>query len=388
MTAVDLVIVGAGPAGLGTALHLVQTDSSWADRLVVVEKASHPRHKVCAGGLTRFALRQLEQLGLRLGVPWVEVDEAHLLRGPSRIVFRGQPLMAVVQRSEFDAWLANQARQHGVRILENHPASRIGHGPNGMDLQAGGQRFQAQVLVGADGAASIVRRWLGDLPGRRCVARALEAVALAGDEDPRFIARRAHFDFTHLEGSLHGYTWEFPSLVAGRPAFHRGVYDARLDRARPRPDLPSLLHQFLDRRWDRSPHPPFKAGGIPSFAPSARLSANRIVLVGDAAGAGPLFGEGIGVALGYAAVAAGSIQRAFATGDLRFRDYRRHVLASPLGPYLMARYLVARLAYCGKGSVVWALWQAARLWSVLADPAPPLRGALPSGTLERPTASS
>jgi flavin-dependent dehydrogenase len=51
---VDLVIVGAGPAGLSTALQLLQLDPNWSGRHVVLEKEEHPRHKLCAGGIMCF----------------------------------------------------------------------------------------------------------------------------------------------------------------------------------------------------------------------------------------------------------------------------------------------------------------------------------------------
>ena len=50
---VDVVIVGGGPAGVSTALHLLQLDPGWAGRMVVLEKAAHPREKLCGGGMGR-----------------------------------------------------------------------------------------------------------------------------------------------------------------------------------------------------------------------------------------------------------------------------------------------------------------------------------------------
>jgi len=33
---IDLIIVGSGPAGLSTALHLIKNDPSWGKRMVVL----------------------------------------------------------------------------------------------------------------------------------------------------------------------------------------------------------------------------------------------------------------------------------------------------------------------------------------------------------------
>jgi flavin-dependent dehydrogenase len=67
----DLLILGGGPGGLSTALHL-------APRILILEKEHYPRFKLCAGGLGADAEVVLERLGLDLReVPHVIVDMAH-----------------------------------------------------------------------------------------------------------------------------------------------------------------------------------------------------------------------------------------------------------------------------------------------------------------------
>jgi len=51
----DLLIIGAGPAGLSTALHLARQAPQLIPRILVLEKARHPRPKLCAGGLVADA---------------------------------------------------------------------------------------------------------------------------------------------------------------------------------------------------------------------------------------------------------------------------------------------------------------------------------------------
>jgi flavin-dependent dehydrogenase len=94
----------------------------------------------------------------------------------------------------------------------------------------------------------------------------------------------------------------------------------------------------------------------------------RLLLVGDAAGADPLFGEGIAPALGYGQAAAWSIHRAFRTGDFSFKDYRWRLYRSPAGRYLLVRWAVAWWSYRLSGhpwfmKSLWALGKALnRLW--------------------------
>jgi flavin-dependent dehydrogenase len=194
------------------------------------------------------------------------------------------------------------------------------------------------------------------------VARTLEVIAPAPESAPHFSERYALFDFTPVGEDLQGYFWDFPSRVGGEAAFNRGVYDARFAPQRPKARLPGLLGQGLSQLGEAGPARP--AGHpIHWFSPRARLSGPRLVLVGDAAGADPLFGEGIGPALGYGEAAAAAIERAFASGDFSFRDYRRRVLASRTGRYLLLRWWVAWWSYRLSGQpwfmhTMWTLGEA------------------------------
>src|SRR5512137_1715419 len=74
----DLIIVGAGPAGISTALHLAQIEPDMVPRTLILEKARHPRHKLCGGGILPDAENILRQLGLDITeIPHCDVDWAH-----------------------------------------------------------------------------------------------------------------------------------------------------------------------------------------------------------------------------------------------------------------------------------------------------------------------
>ena len=74
-----IVILGGGPSGLSTALHLAQIAPHLTDQILILEKAHHPRPKLCAGGLTADAEIILQRLGLDVSeVPHVDASAAHL----------------------------------------------------------------------------------------------------------------------------------------------------------------------------------------------------------------------------------------------------------------------------------------------------------------------
>src|SRR5258707_1011387 len=114
----DVVIAGAGPAGVATAVALVQRDPTLAGRIVVFDRARFPRAKPCGGGLTGHARTALETLGLQVRVPFVPCDEGRILFGRLACDVRMQRPVDVVRREDFDADLVAQARDRGISVLE------------------------------------------------------------------------------------------------------------------------------------------------------------------------------------------------------------------------------------------------------------------------------
>jgi flavin-dependent dehydrogenase len=81
------------------------------------------------------------------------------------------------------------------------------------------------------------------------------------------------------------------------------------------------------------------------FSPEVEISVPRVLLVGDAAGADPIFGEGISIALGYGAVAADEIRESLRRREYSFSRYRQRVIRSALGQTLIARWVIASIIY-------------------------------------------
>jgi len=96
----DVMIVGSGPAGTSTALHLLQRDPAWGSRLLILEKERHPREKLCGGGLTRYGESLLGELGvLPLGVPHVNIREVRLRFEELTLVIHRDPIFRRVPGS-------------------------------------------------------------------------------------------------------------------------------------------------------------------------------------------------------------------------------------------------------------------------------------------------
>jgi menaquinone-9 beta-reductase len=351
----DVIIVGAGPAGISTALHLAQISPEFIGKTVILEKATHPRPKLCGGGLLPDAETVLQQLGLDIGeIPHVDVDWAHFDFEGRGFRFRPDPerphAFRTIRRYEFDAWLAAKARQRGFLIHENTCVKSIRVNGSGVDLTTDQGEYRAAVVVGADGSNSFVRRAI--LPHEDLhVARLLEVVTGPKTEKSFHKQSNSYFDFVVIPQGIHGYVWDFPAVEQGKPVRVRGIYDGNLFPVKTRVPLRSALEDEFERHGLRLSDYKLEGHPIRWFEAGSLFSAPRILLAGDAAGADVLFGEGISIALGYGGLAAVAIREAFDRQDFSFGNYRRDILHSEMGKALRRRTGWARFFYHLKGPV-------------------------------------
>ncbi len=349
MEKIDVCIIGFGPAGIATAAALIKLYPALRDHLVVLEKATHPRHKLCGGGLTPWADVLLRELDLAAPVPDLPVDKVQLYLSDRPLEFATPGMLRTIRRNEFDAALANSLRQKGVRLLENTPVQNLIEEPDSIRVETEAETFLAKIVVGADGAKSVVRRTFFPEASSR-VSRLIEILVPATNGLAReFEQRTAVIDFRHIRHGLQGYVWDFPCLCGGAPHLNIGVFDSRVlaDEQAPRVHLPDILQRHLEARgWDIS----VDLMGHPErwFHPQDVYSRPRVLLVGDAAGVEPWLGEGISMALAYGPIAASAILAALENGDFSFHNYRQRILSQQLGKILRRNRLVARLFYMRK----------------------------------------
>jgi geranylgeranyl reductase family protein len=288
----DVLVVGAGPAGSWLAGLLAKRGLD----VMIIDKERFPREKICGGGLSRKAVELLDcDLS---AVTQRRIRGAYLTYGNDATLVKDidPPIGITVVRRDFDRFLLDRACAAGARFHAATSFRNAQEHPDRIEIDTSAGRFAARLLLGADGAASAVRRKIFGGAAVRSVP-ALEALVPATREVLAQLDDRVVFDFAGVPG---GYGWIFPK----QDHLNVGIYS---------PWNKASLHDHLDRFLARYAclrgRTARRVGSaIPIGNRDGRFQQGRTWLLGDAAGlAEALFGEGIYFALKSAELAARAI---------------------------------------------------------------------------------
>ena len=322
----DVIVAGGGPAGAAFALRMAR--KGWSVGLV--DPSSFPRDKVCGDFIGPAGLAQLAELGLSGTSAYRRanrVTRATLFLDGNSLIERDIPQVRglpshgrVIRRVQLDDWLWQAAIAAGAEPIRD----RVKGFQNRTDrievnLKAAAQPLSARLLVGADGSASTVSRVLqGSKIDRRDRIVAVRAYydKVAGDMDC--------CDLYFTSESFPGYYWVFPT---GQSQANVGIGMVQETLPATEIKLTELLEQLITRDpalWARLGRAKIEGRivGWPltTYSSARRVTADRLILLGDAAGLiNPLNGEGIQYALESAAWAAETAAAQLAADRLEAR---------------------------------------------------------------------
>lgn len=294
MREVDVIIVGGGPAGSACARALVEREVE----CVVLDRATFPRLKLCAGWITPEAAADMDIDAASYPHSFLTFDELKLHMGP--LTYGLRSAQHSIRRVELDAWLL---RRSGAEVI-THNVRQIT--PDGDGFVIDGS-LRCRRLVGAGGTRCPVYRLLfKDLHTR---PERLQAAVLEEEFPYDYGDGTCHLWF--FRGGLPGYSWYVPKAgghlnvgvggmstkLAGREQSIKGHWQTLTgDLARRR--------LVAERDWD--------AHGYTYYCrpPAESLRVGNAYLCGDAAGLATrdMF-EGIGPAVRSGMRAAAAIAR-------------------------------------------------------------------------------
>ncbi|MFV0252098.1 MAG: geranylgeranyl reductase family protein [Beutenbergiaceae bacterium] len=340
----DVIVVGAGPAGAAAAHYLAAAGRS----VLLLEKATFPRDKVCGDGLTPRAVSELVRMGVAMPAEdgWMRnrglrvVGGGHTLELPWPEIDKYPDYGLAKARMSLDATLAYHARATGAKLMEGMNVTgpvmddRTGRivgvtvrqvdarGRRLADADGGEQTLRAPIVIAADGVS----------------ARLATAMGISKRDDrPMGVAVRTYFKTprhddewmeSHLElwegergksALLPGYGWIFP---LGDGTVNVGLGSVSSNAKATQLDYRSLLAAWMRNapaEWQFTPENqigPVRGAALPMAFNRKPIYRRGLMLVGDSGGmVSPFNGEGIAYAVQAGRVAADVVSQAFARPD-------------------------------------------------------------------------
>jgi geranylgeranyl reductase family protein len=328
----DVIVVGAGPAGSATACYLARAGID----VLVLEKATFPREKVCGDGLTPRGVKAL----VRMGVPiseqdgWLRNKGLRIIGGGVRLELPWPELSSypgyglVRSRLDFDETLARTAQQAGARLLEGvtvtGPVLDEGGRIIGVQARATGQpddierQYRARVVVAADGNSSRLSLAMG--LGKR-------------DDRPLGVAVRTYYTSPrHEDDYLESWLdlWDGDRLLPGYGwifGMGDGTSNVGLGMLNTSASFKNVDYRDLLRRWlagmpaewgytEENRTEPIRGAALPMGFNRTPHYTRGLLLTGDAGGmVNPFNGEGIAYAMESGELAAQVIAQALSRPD-------------------------------------------------------------------------
>ncbi|HLS72605.1 MAG TPA: geranylgeranyl reductase family protein [Actinomycetaceae bacterium] len=368
----DVIVVGAGPAGSATAYYLARTGLD----VLLLEKSTFPRDKVCGDGLTPRAVAELIRMGVptpesegwirnwglrtygaghRIEIPWPELAEM-----PSYGLAKA--------RMNLDETLARHAVTGGARLVEGaavtgpvrHERSGRIQGVTVRAVDAKGRRtgeertYRARVVVDAGGVSARLATTMGiEKNDNRPMGVAIRTYfKTPRHDDPMMESHLELWDGEPGKSNLQpGYGWIF---ALGDGTANVGLGSLSSTAKPTKLDYKGLFAQWMRNappEWEFTPENqigPLRSAALPMAFNRKPHYSQGLLLVGDSGGmVSPFNGEGIAYALQSGRIAADVISQAL----VRTTPYAMEkalvtypkILADELGGYFTLGQGFARL---------------------------------------------
>ncbi|QOQ39302.1 NAD(P)/FAD-dependent oxidoreductase [Trueperella pecoris] len=362
----DVIVVGAGPGGAATAHYLAQNGVD----VLVLEKSTFPREKICGDGLTPRAVGELIRMGISLPEEegWVRnygvraYGAGHMIEVPWPELASMPSWGSANRRVNFDELLIKRAVASGARLREGITVTGpIVHEKSGRVVGVRARNadrsqemtFSARFVVDAGGVAAR----LATAAGReKNMSRPMGVAYRTYFESPLASTDMMESWLELWAGKpgqseqLPGYAWAF---AVGEGLINVGLGSLSSTAKPSGVDHRKVFSQWLANtpvEWQMNPDTqrgPIRGAALPMGFNRKPHYAAGLALVGDAGGmVSPFNGEGIGPALVSGRLVADAIAQALAHAKLGqqdrvMREYPRQITAELGGYYTLGRIFAA-----------------------------------------------
>lgn len=300
--AFDVIICGAGPAGSTCALALADSGL----RVAVLEKNSFPRDKTCGDAVAAYVPKVLGTISTSLATSLegftekVSVNACRLV-APNQKAFDlcFSETGFISRRIDFDNFLFDKASAlTNTMFFLNHAISDVTITRDGVTVLAGETEFKGSIVIGCDGAHSVVNRKITGTrpdPNHHCGGVRAYYSNVSGIPDHTF-------EIHLIKELLPGYFWIFPvknNLAnVGLGVLSDVISKRRMDLRTSLQKVVEEIPYISDRFKNAERIGKIEGFGLPLGSRKVPISGERFMLCGDAASLiDPLSGEGIGQAI-------------------------------------------------------------------------------------------
>jgi geranylgeranyl reductase family protein len=336
----DILICGAGPAGCTAAYQL----SGKGLRIALLDKDQFPRDKICGDALSADVINQLYRIDTILSEDFKNFRSKKPSHGVRFYAPNGSHLDIdfvnkkhheaagyIAKRYDFDSFYFNKIKElEDIDIFQNHKILDVKLEPNSVYVTTEACDFNATLVIGADGANSIINRKLSKNTfdkRHHCAGLRQYYTNVSG------LHPNSHIELHFYKELLPGYFWIFP-LPNNQANVGLGMLSSEVSKQKInlKKKLADILqkHPNIKERFEYAEPLEIAQGfGLPIGSKKKQLSGNRFLLLGDAANLiDPFTGEGIGNAIRSGRIAAEHALKAFEKNlfDAEFnKNYDREI---------------------------------------------------------------
>ncbi|HET9386089.1 MAG TPA: NAD(P)/FAD-dependent oxidoreductase [Gemmatimonadales bacterium] len=314
MPDVDVLVVGAGPAG-AVAAWQAKLAAPELDVVLLERDRAVGSPVRCAEGVGDAGLREFANPD---GADWTA-------RRITRVIFQApddtEVLVAergvgwVLDRTRFDAFLAAEASRSGAEVRVGAEATAMtrngaGNGRWHVQVKERGREevYRARIVIGADGVETMVGRWAG--LDTRVPSRDMESCAQYVLQGIEFDPDAIYLQFSDAIAPG-GYAWIFPKAV-GVANVGLGMVALKSDGRNAR----QYLDAWITRRFPTGARTGYTVGGVIVHTTIKKTYADGVLVAGDAAHMiNPLSGGGINNAMKAGRLAGCTAAAAIREGD-------------------------------------------------------------------------